>query len=46
MANHEMPVLFLHGVGGLPAYLEMLLQVRGLDAVVRPLPALVPQCLP
>lgn len=28
MANNEMPVLFLHGVGGLPAYLEMLLQVR------------------
>jgi pimeloyl-ACP methyl ester carboxylesterase len=28
LANNNMPVLFLHGVGGLPAYLEMLLQVR------------------
>lgn len=28
LANNSMPVLFLHGVGGLPAYLEMLLQVR------------------
>jgi hypothetical protein len=27
LANNSMPVLFLHGVGGLPAYLEMLLQV-------------------
>jgi hypothetical protein len=27
LANPDMPVLFLHGVGGLPAYLEMLLQV-------------------
>lgn len=26
----DMPVLFLHGVGGLPAYLEMLLQVMAL----------------
>lgn len=30
LANNEMPILFLHGVGGLPAYLEMLLQVRDL----------------
>jgi hypothetical protein len=27
LANPDMPILFLHGVGGLPAYLEMLLQV-------------------
>jgi len=27
LANNDMPVLFLHGVGGIPAYLEMLLQV-------------------
>eukprot|EP00878_Enallax_costatus_P038634 GHUV01044020.1.p1 GENE.GHUV01044020.1~~GHUV01044020.1.p1 ORF type:complete len:508 (+),score=121.93 GHUV01044020.1:228-1751(+) len=26
----DMPVLFLHGVGGLPAYLEMILQVMAL----------------
>lgn len=28
LANSDLPILFLHGVGGLPAYLEMLLQVR------------------
>lgn len=28
LANRDMPVLFLHGVGGVPAYLEMLLQVK------------------
>lgn len=27
LANNNTPVLFLHGVGGVPAYLEMLLQV-------------------
>jgi hypothetical protein len=27
LANSDLPILFLHGVGGLPAYLEMLLQV-------------------
>lgn len=27
LANNDLPVLFLHGVGGLPAYLEMLLHV-------------------
>lgn len=28
LADSNLPILFLHGVGGLPAYLEMLLQVR------------------
>eukprot|EP00775_Hariotina_reticulata_P003336 gene3336-3612_t len=30
LGSQDMPVLFLHGVGGLPAYLEMLLQVMAL----------------
>ncbi|KAF6265894.1 hypothetical protein COO60DRAFT_768266 [Scenedesmus sp. NREL 46B-D3] len=30
LGSKDMPVLFLHGVGGLPAYLEMMLQVLAL----------------
>ena len=30
LGSADTPVLFLHGVGGLPAYLEMLLYVVGL----------------
>ncbi|WIA31944.1 hypothetical protein OEZ86_002801 [Tetradesmus obliquus] len=30
LGGKDMPVLFLHGVGGLPAYLEMMLQVMAL----------------
>lgn len=30
LANSDLPILFLHGVGGIPAYLEMLLQVSSL----------------
>lgn len=34
MADQELPLLFFHGVGGLPTYLEMLLQAgTGLDTV-------------
>jgi hypothetical protein len=30
LGSRDTPVLFLHGVGGLPAYLEMILHVMGL----------------
>jgi hypothetical protein len=30
LGSADTPVLFLHGVGGLPAYLEMILHVMGL----------------
>jgi hypothetical protein len=30
LGSADTPVLFLHGVGGLPAYLEMILHVIGL----------------
>lgn len=39
LGSKDMPVLFLHGVGGLPAYLEMMLQVMALGH-----PLIVVQC--
>jgi hypothetical protein len=41
LGSKDIPVLFLHGVGGLPAYLEMLMQVRK----AQHLPWLVPELL-